>query len=89
MAKVEVYSKTYCPYCVRAKALLDQLGVDYTEIIIDDDEEQQKLMMERTKRRTVPQIIINGQPIGGFDDMAKLHRQGQLKPLLEQPEKGN
>lgn len=73
MAKVEVYTTDYCPYCVRAKQLLDVKGVDYTEVDVSgDDDARIKLVEKAQGRRTVPQIFINDQPIGGFDDMRAL-----------------
>lgn len=82
MAKVIVYSKANCPYCDRAKQLLTAKQVSYTEIRIDLDPKQQAEMITRSGRRTVPQIFINDQPIGGFDDMAALEKQGKLNALL-------
>lgn len=84
MATVIVYSTNRCPYCVRAKQLLDSKQVIYTEIKIDEDRSKLTEMLELTKRRTVPQIIINGQAIGGFDELNALNRAGKLDPLLNQ-----
>lgn len=84
MTTVIVYSTNRCPYCVRAKQLLDSKQVAYTEIKIDEDPSKLAEMLELTKRRTVPQIIINGNPIGGFDDLNALNRTGKLDPLLNQ-----
>lgn len=83
MAKVEVYTTDYCPYCVRAKQLLDVKGVDYTEVDVSgDDDARIKLVEKAQGRRTVPQIFINDQPIGGFDDMRALEESGKLDALL-------
>lgn len=82
MAKVEVYTTASCPYCVRAKRLLDKKGVAYSEIRIDGDRAQIRAMMERSKRRTVPQIFIDDCHVGGYDDMAELDAFGQLDGLL-------
>ncbi len=83
MAKVEVYSARPCPYCVRAKALLDAKGVDYTEIdITGDDDARMKLVERAMGRRTVPQIFINDVSIGGSDDLHLLEEQGKLDALL-------
>lgn len=82
MATVIVYSSQVCPYCDRAKALLQRKGVTFTEIRVDLDEAKRIEMMERSGRRTVPQIFINGQSIGGFDDLYALEQQGRLDPLL-------
>ncbi len=83
MAKVEVFTTLVCPYCVRAKQLLDSLGVAYDEIRVDLDDARRAEMMERSQRRSVPQIFINGQSIGGCDDLYALHQQGKLQPLLQ------
>lgn len=85
MAKVIIYTSANCPYCANAKALLDRKGVQYEEIRIDTEPTRLQEMIERSGRRTVPQIFINHQAIGGFDDIAKLEREGKLEELLEQP----
>ncbi len=82
MADVLVYSTRICPYCVRAKQHLTRKGVSYREIMVDDDPQQREEMMRITGRRTVPQILIDGQPIGGCDDLLALDRAGKLDPLL-------
>lgn len=83
MAKIEVYTKFLCPYCARAKALLDRKGVDYQEIDLTMDRAGFDKMVERAGgARTVPQIFIDGQHIGGSDDMAALDGRGGLDPLL-------
>ncbi len=82
MADVLVYSTHICPYCVRAKQHLTRKGVSYREIMVDDDPQQRDEMMRITGRRTVPQILIDGQPIGGCDDLLALDRAGKLDPLL-------
>lgn len=83
MAKVIIYSTATCPYCDRAKALLNSKGVAFTEIRVDEDPIKRDEMIEKSNRRTVPQIFINDQSIGGFDDMYALHVSGQLDKLLE------
>jgi len=83
MTKIEVFTTLVCPYCVRAKQLLDSLGADYEEIRVDLDDQRRAEMMERSNRRTVPQIFINRQSIGGCDDLYALHRAGKLQPLLQ------
>ena len=81
MNKVVMYSKDYCPYCARAKALLEQRGVADLEIIqIDRDPAQRDIMIERTGRRTVPQIFIGDTHVGGCDDLMALDRAGGLAP---------
>jgi glutaredoxin 3 len=83
MAKVEVYSKDYCPYCVKAMNLLKQKGVAFTEIDITHDPALQAQMMERAKpRRTVPQIFINDVGVGGCDDLYALDAAGKLDGML-------
>ncbi len=83
MAKVEVYTTSYCPYCVRAKSLLRAKGVDFTEIDVTGDPELRERMVELSGgRRTVPEIFINGKIIGGYDEMRALDLQGKLDSLL-------
>ncbi len=82
-AKVEIYTWSMCPFCIRAKALLDQKDVDYTEYCIDGDEVARDEMAERANGgRSVPQIFINDQSMGGCDELHALNRQGKLDPLL-------
>ena len=69
MAKVEVYSTGQCPYCVMAKKLLERKGVSYTEIRVDSDPAKRQEMMQKSRQRTVPQIFINGEAIGGYTDL--------------------
>ncbi|NJN31553.1 MAG: glutaredoxin 3 [Synechococcales cyanobacterium RM1_1_8] len=81
--QVEIYTWRLCPFCIRAKALLDRKGVDYTEYAIDGDEAARDAMAQKSGgKRSVPQIFIEGQHIGGCDDIHALDRQGQLDPLL-------
>lgn len=82
MAKVLVYTTLVCPYCVQAKRLLDSKGVAYEEIRVDLDALRRQEMMELSGRRTVPQIFINDQAIGGCDDLYALERAGTLDSLL-------
>ena len=87
MAFVEIYTKDYCPYCSKAKLLLDQLNVDYVEIdLAAEPEKYDELAIRRPGARTVPQIFINDKGIGGCDDLYALYDSGQLKPLLEELE---
>ena len=82
-AKVEIYTKWGCPYCVRAKALLDAKGVGYTEYDITLGGPKRAEMQERAPgAMTVPQIFINDQTMGGCDDIHALDRAGKLDPLL-------
>jgi glutaredoxin 3 len=82
-AEILMYTKDYCPYCVAAKNLLTQKGVSFTEVDVTRDEAKFNEMLTRSApRRTVPQIFIGGQGIGGFDDMKKLDSEGRLESLL-------
>lgn len=83
MADVVVYTKDYCPYCVKAKNLLTKKGVAFKEIDITHDTRLQEEMFARAEgRRTVPQIFINDQSIGGCDDLYALDNAGKLDPML-------
>ncbi len=84
MSKIEVYSTAVCPYCVSAKNLLKAKGLEWTEVRIDTDPAQRDAMLTRSGgRRTVPQIFINDQHVGGFDDLVAADRSGKLAQLLE------
>ena len=80
--QVVMYSTAMCPYCVRAKILLQSKNVEFEEIRIDHDRERMQEMMTRSNRRTVPQIFIDDFHVGGYDDMAELDAFGKLDPLL-------
>ena len=83
MPKVLMYATGICPFCVRAEMLLKSRGVtDIEKIRVDLDSQQREAMMQRTGRRTVPQIFIDGTHIGGYDDLVALDRSGKLDPLL-------
>jgi len=83
MAKVLMYCTAVCPYCVRAEQLLQRKGVQEIEKIrVDLQPELRAAMMEKTGRRTVPQIYIGGEHVGGYDDLAALDRAGGLDKLL-------
>lgn len=83
-AKVVMYSTAVCPYCQRAEQLLKARGVESIEKVrIDQDPQQRDAMIERTGRRTVPQIFIGEQHVGGYDDLAALDRAGKLVPMLQ------
>jgi glutaredoxin 3 len=83
MAKVLMYTTAVCPYCIRAEQLLNRKGVTEIEKVrVDLQPELRAEMMEKTGRRTVPQIYINGQHVGGFDDLAELNVAGELDELL-------
>ncbi len=82
-AKVEIYTWSLCPFCIRAKGLLDDKGVEYSEYCIDGDEDARaKMTMRANGRSTLPQIFIDDRHIGGCDDLYALDSQGELEPLL-------
>ena len=83
-AAVTMYSTRFCPYCVRARMLLDSKHVEYTDISVDSNPELRREMMQRSGRRTVPQIWVGEQHVGGYDDLARLEQQGSLDQLLQQ-----
>lgn len=82
MPTIIVYSKENCPYCVRAKQLLKSKNLAFQEIHVDQDPEKLEEMIQKSGRRTVPQIFINGKAIGGCDDLFALSQSGQLNDLL-------
>ena len=79
---IEIYTWSRCPFCIRAKALLERKGAEYTEYCIDGDEDARDKMAERAGKRSLPQIFINDEHIGGCDDIHSLDRQGKLDSLL-------
>ena len=84
MAKIEIYTTMICPYCIRAKRLLESENLSYEEIDVSVSREARAAMSKRANGRTsVPQIFINDTHIGGSDDLAILHRTGKLKPMIE------
>ncbi|OQW93985.1 MAG: glutaredoxin 3 [Beggiatoa sp. IS2] len=89
MPNVRMYSTQTCPYCLMAERLLTKKGVQIHKILVDRHPEQMKKMIEITGRRTVPQIFIDDQHIGGYDDLAALDAQGGLDPLLQTPVKNS
>lgn len=86
MPNVVMYTTAICPYCVRAKFLLQHKGVSFEEIRIDMDHEVMREMVKRTQRNTVPQIFIDDLHVGGYDDLAVLEMSGRLSELLDLPE---
>lgn len=86
MAKVEIYTADSCPYCLRAKLLLDQKGVGYVEIRVDGEPSKLEEMIKRSGRHSVPQIFINGRGIGGFDDLWQLEQRKELDLLINEHE---
>jgi glutaredoxin 3 len=85
MAKIEIYTTMWCGYCARAKSLLEKKGAAYQENDVMEDAAKRAEMRERSRRTTVPQIFINGQHIGGSDELAALEQAGKLDTLLAQP----
>jgi glutaredoxin 3 len=83
MADVVVYTTSYCPYCTAAKGLLDRKGIAYTEVDVTGDIDERLRLVERSGgRRTVPQIFIDGESIGGYDELVELDRAGRLDTVL-------
>ncbi|MBM66422.1 MAG: glutaredoxin 3 [Myxococcales bacterium] len=82
MAQVQIYTTRICAYCVMAKRLLARLDQEYEEIGVDADHEKRAWLVEATGQRTVPQIFIDGQSIGGYQELAALHQKGELEELL-------
>lgn len=82
MTEIIIYTTGYCPYCTKAKELLEKKAVSFTEIRVDIQPELREEMMTKSGRHTVPQIFINGQAIGGCDDLYALDKQGKLDQLL-------
>ena len=87
MNNIEIYTSNTCPYCIKAKKLLQMLNLDYTEHNVDNDFD--KMCEELSARygqnvQTVPQIIINGHYIGGYTDLEAMHKSGKLKEILNQ-----
>lgn len=83
-ARVEIYTWRFCPFCIRAKALLDSKGVAYEEYAIDGDQAARAAMAQRAEgRSSLPQIFIDDRGIGGCDELHSLERAGRLDPLLQ------
>jgi glutaredoxin 3 len=83
MAHVTIYTKPYCPYCIRAVTLLEKKGADFTEIEAAFDPEKKAEMVQKSGRATFPQIFVGERHIGGCDDMLALDREGRLDALLQ------
>lgn len=84
MAKIEIYTVQYCGYCMMAKQLLQRKGHAFEEHDLSalSDEELHRTLQELAGRRTVPQVVINGRPVGGYDDLRRLDQAGELDRLL-------
>jgi glutaredoxin 3 len=80
---VTLYVSDWCPYCQRAKSLLTQKNVDFSEINVEDDAKLREEMIARSNRRTVPQIFIGDKHVGGCDDLFELDRSGELDRLIQ------
>lgn len=83
MAEIIIYTKDVCPYCDRAKALLKRKGADFTEIKVTDEKIKEEMILKSGGRLTVPQIFIDGNSIGGCDDLHALDAEGQLDEMLK------
>ena len=81
MPKVELYTTASCAFCMAAKMLLKQKGLDYTEIRVDIDMARREEMLQRAHRRTIPQIFINDQHVGGYEDLVAAAKSGKLEQL--------
>ncbi len=95
-ARVVIYATRFCAYCRRARELLDYKGVEYRDVAVDHDPALRREMEVRSGRRTVPQIFVDGEHLGGYDDLHALELEGKLDPLLfpltmvrEQPSAGS
>ncbi|MBU6199553.1 MAG: glutaredoxin 3 [Xanthomonadaceae bacterium] len=82
MAKIELYTSANCAYCVAAKNLLKNKGLDYQEIRVDLDAARREEMRARAQRRSVPQIFVNDRHVGGFEDLVAAERSGELTKLI-------
>jgi glutaredoxin 3 len=82
MARIQMYSTRWCGYCVRAKALLQSKGLEFEEISLDDDPAFRQRLFDLTGGWTVPQILIDGEPIGGYTELWRLDRDGRLDKRL-------
>lgn len=82
MAKVTMYTKNWCPYCVHAKRLLSEKGVEFTEENLEERPDELMELVKKTGMRTVPQIFINDKLVGGFNELSNLEREGELDKLL-------
>jgi len=89
MAQVTIYTTHYCPFCFRAKALLRSKSVDFEELDVTDNPGLRQEMERLSGRKTVPQVFIDGKPMGGFDDINCLDRGGELDRLLGKPVQGD
>jgi len=82
MKKITIYTTSFCPYCVRAKALFDRKSLKYEEVNVEDQQERDKMIEKAGGRRTVPQIFIGSVHVGGCDDLYALEKEGKLDEIL-------
>ncbi|HUJ55649.1 MAG TPA: glutaredoxin domain-containing protein [Gaiellaceae bacterium] len=82
MARITIYTTRWCGYCVRAKTLLDSRGLGYDEVALDDDPVFRQTVHDLTGGWTVPQILVDGRPVGGYRELWRLDRDGKLDELL-------
>jgi glutaredoxin 3 len=78
-----MYTTRFCPYCIAARRLLEQLGIDFEDVAVDGNTELRGELIRASGQRTVPQIWVGEQHIGGYSELAALHQQGNLLPLLD------
>ncbi len=83
MADIRIYTTRWCGYSRRAKALLDERGLEYDEIPLDDEIGFRQKLLDETGGFTVPQVLVVGRPIGGYTELLRLDREGRLEPLLD------
>jgi len=83
MTPIEIYTKDWCPFCHRAKALLRSENLSFKEIDVTIDTEREREMALRSGRRSVPQVFIGTRHVGGFDDLSALHNNGELYRIIE------
>jgi len=82
MPEVVIYSSRFCPYCIRARMLLESKNISFTEVRVDEQTEQRSVMEQRSQRSSVPQIFIDDYHVGGCDDLFALESQGELDQKL-------
>lgn len=82
MPEVVIYSSRFCPYCIRARMLLESKNISFTEVRVDEQTEQRSVMEQRSQRTSVPQIFIDDYHVGGCDDLFALESQGELDQKL-------
>ena len=83
MSKIQVYTTRWCGYCVRAKALLDGRGLEYDEVSLDDEVGFRQKLLDLTGGWTIPQVVIDGRPVGGYTELWRLDREGRLDAMLD------